>query len=1081
MSYSRLILKDRPDIVWPLDRIDDTSSSSNPINFITRSASSYSASINTSVSNVLEIPILFSGGPALRLSSTSTAGLSIPLLGRFSEIYSNKEYSLEFWMKADKVPSSEIVLGKKRNFDNVGLFLKENYLMYRYGNSSSYIECSYGLADLSSPTHVVMNYSRFGIELIINGVSNSVNNSSNIKLEYDASHTTNDFFDFYGHPSCNIVFDCIAIYPYQIKEIEAKKHYMYGIGKDFDSSIIFSMGGDFYNFSNNSTRKSFFAYWDFPEEWQLARYNNLIHMDSGITTKTFADPEFYSYDNNITTTDNKIRFYKTSTGANTYGTYIDINNISEIVDTDTLAFFAKVKLDGTPPELGGSQTIISYSKDPLKELINFNLKNVNNSYRIYVDDMVTSLSSSFSIQDITSSPTVYIGYGYLDKSNTFFAEEGGSLQTGSFSYLDIDGVGTDPMQEEYPPREYHSLRIGSRNNYNLSSDISTQKDIDQFNGTFIKFLTLNKDASISTYNDINNYEKYPYSLIWDSNKNKINISSYGNMNFILHGTQIADIKLTGSAIISSNKLAFGYPDIDSGGQVSIYATLYDYNDNVINAKTQLSSTNHIEWINLVDLSDRYLLIDLDINSYDTVKYRPFIKYFYMETYPFSGSYTEIQDDGGKNIKLYSNSDGLIKLPEISKTPTIVMNKDSGISLYRSIADMSFSPIEKPLNINSRPDVGLWLEARSINGFNILSGNDTTVVSSWKDLSTNNITSTVTPVSASPEYRIQSLNLLRNNHSNGSEDGTTDGIIAVNSTVSSDILGAVSGDRSFKITPDTVSNNSYISINVASAIYPNQQYTLVADITINKSQESTDLHARSRAIGILETPLKGTYSTNAINQIGTQSLSVTFTTQSNMTNAFVMLYNGSASSSDVIYYDNIGLYSGSSVSGSPIRWYYPHEHYNDREIVRFSSSITINEAFTASQGLTLYMVARSFGDGGLIGGDTASAPSLYVDSGSFTMSAGQIIVGPSNNNDYNLVVGVFNGISSSFFINGLGYSGNAGTGSYSPNELKLGRSIVGVSSSYFLNGGIASLVIFKSAHSKSTIDLISEYMRDEFNV
>ena len=95
MSYSQLILKDYADIVWPLDDITPTASSSAPISFFYPDSLSYSASVNVSNTDIQNVPMIYGGGSLLQFTA-SGVGLSIPALGRFSDLYRDKSSVLSF-------------------------------------------------------------------------------------------------------------------------------------------------------------------------------------------------------------------------------------------------------------------------------------------------------------------------------------------------------------------------------------------------------------------------------------------------------------------------------------------------------------------------------------------------------------------------------------------------------------------------------------------------------------------------------------------------------------------------------------------------------------------------------------------------------------------------------------------------------------------------------------------------------------------------------------------------------------------------------------------------------------------------
>lgn len=1085
MSYSRLILKDYPDIVWPLDNISSSSTTSNAINFFTSSKSDYAASINTGASKVVNIPIVHGGGTALIMTSSSAAGLKIPLLGRFSERYATRESSMSFWLRCDSVPANEITIAKKRNFNNIGIFLKENYITFRYG-TSSYVQVIGTIFDNEYPNHVVINTSTSGIEMIVNGVSYS-SELSGVSLPQDLSHSSNDYMDFYGSEKFDIIIDCPAIFSYRIDTPTAKRHFIYGLGSSIDESIFFNLGGDFYNLSTSDTRKSYSSEWNYPDDWRLIRYDNLVNnIDDGITSRQFSSPILYSYDNLITKSSNSIRL--SSSAGNTLGSYITIQDLQEIFeDNNQVNFYVKIRLDGELPKSGNRQTIFSYGNSKFNEGLVTSLYNNSGSYSFMMESLDQYYMASISIPTVSSSPTIIVGYKYDGVSTLYMSMSGSLTSTASFQYYSGSSYSVDPMTERFPVTSLGEIRIGSRMLFDSTTGPTYTSSVNQFYGSFIRFMAATASIDTSSYSSIDSYQRYPYSFTHSTSENRFMVRSFGNANFIIHGGSIADEDISGSARISSNRIEFGYPDVLSGSQVKIYLTVYDYSNNIINAKTQLSRVNHIEYINSVDLSNRYLMFDIDIDAVDTFYRPPSVKSFIMETYPYTGSYTKIYDDGGDAIKIYSASNSRLLLPEINNTPTVLVGKNSGIRIYRNLVDFEFSPAEKSFIMPSAGSMSLWLDARYINGLYRTQPDDLTITSSWKDISSSSVPTTSNS-SSWPQYRVQSLNLLQLSHSLGGDTASTRNVSGSNVSFSTSLDVSQSEDSSFKLVPNGTSNNSFISLGSMSTaslnegILPNSTYTIVGTAILLSKQQSASLNTNSRRIVISSSGASDYMSSQAPNEIGANTVSATFTTSSALVGNSIRLYNGSSSSADIVYWDNIALYSGSTVSGSPVQWYAPFEHYNDRNTIRFyTSSAFMTASMSIKQPMTVYMVARSFGNGAFIGGQTASAPSIYVESGSVTMSSGSKIYGSINNNDFNIIVAVFNNNSSSLFVGNSVYTGNAGTGSYTSAGMTIGRAITGSSASSYLNGDISMIAVYNSAHSKSLIDTISTTIKDEFNV
>jgi hypothetical protein len=131
-------------------------------------------------------------------------------------------------------------------------------------------------------------------------------------------------------------------------------------------------------------------------------------------------------------------------------------------------------------------------------------------------------------------------------------------------------------------------------------------------------------------------------------------------------------------------------------------------------------------------------------------------------------------------------------------------------------------------------------------------------------------------------------------------------------------------------------------------------------------------------------------------------------------------------------------------------------------------------------MTVYVVGRAFDSNNTIVGHSASAPAIYTENNTFRMAAGQVLVGASINNNFNILVGVFNNNSSSFFVNSSVVSGNAGTGSYS-SAMRIGYRQDPSGTSRFLNGDVSGVLVFNTAHTKTEIDRITDWMKDAYNI
>lgn len=1078
MSYSKLILRDSAEIVWPLDDVTESSSISKSINFFTNNPASYSASININNTNLFYTPIIFGGGTLLSFTS-SAIGLSIPAINRFSELYNNKSSVISFWFQTDILPTIESPVFKKRGSDNIGLFIKNNYLIFKCGTSASYNEISADIVDVKDPHHVILSRSKNGLTMILDGISYTTSNITTIELEKDNNHLSNDYLDFYGPiggGSWNI--DSIALYQNTIDPNIAKRHYVYGLGKNISDKFFYSRGGNLYNFSTIYTEKLYDINWDYPEEWKL---NNLVDLNNdinGIGPLKFSEPTIYSYDNYLDTNNNKYKF--SSSTNNTQASYIQIDSFVNKINELSHPFLVKFKLDGPLPSKYLSQRLISIGRLADEEIIKFDLYNDNDNYQIKISAINTSASISFNINNISSSPSFYIGMKFDEESVFIFSESGSAIQTKKFNYLSASGFGLDPLVGNIPFPSNTLIRLGSSLNYDETSYNSNVYGVNQFLGSFQRFLVTQPEFSTSAnFSYIENYNKSKYEFSYKTDIKRFKIKTYGYGNFNIHSVQFSEFIDDNEQKIGSNQIQIGYPDIQSSSNVLFYVSLISYSGSVISGPTLLSQNNYLNYLNNINLLETYLKFDFEINSDDAFYYPPRIKYFKMQTFKSSNNKTILKDDAGPSVTLHPSSSSAIYLPEIKYTPTIFLTSNSGIKLYKNYIDFTENIIPKPLDPQTISGLILWLDSRFINGFNKTNPSDDSRVLFWKDLSENNNSAYQSISASAPVYRAQSLNLLRMNQLDGGELDQTEFINPINSSILTSIDGAVSGLRGIEITPNQTSIDSYIdvSFNTASiTVFPNQSYSIVGSIKLLKPQTASALHSNARKIIVYTTDgiteILSASSVSASNTAGVYSLSAIFTTSSAITGARLRFYNGSYDNSDKIYWDNLGLYpisSGSALTS----WVQPLTTF-DRPTIKFDGIRTfLQSSASVSQPYSLYMVGRIFGDGTFI--NSTASSSFYNMSGSYYLNNGTAAQMLPSDNEFNVYSIIVDSGSARLYVNGEISSNKISVGSQSLSNLLIG------SGNKMLAGDISSILLFSGKHNYITRTSIENWLDESFNL
>lgn len=1082
MSYSRIILRDAADIVWPLDDINSSSSISQPINFFNQNPYSYSASINILNTDLIDNPMIYGGGTLLSFTASSV-GMSIPALGRFSELYENKPSSMSLWFQSSFSSSEEVPIWKKRGYDNIGLFIKNNYLIFKYGTTDSYVQVQGDIEDLGEPNHIVLGRSPNGLSMIINGNTFTSSNNLRIKLDKDSSHEDNDFIDFYGPLNNDWRIDSPAIYPNLISESIAKKHYVYGLGKSVGDSLFYSRGGTLYNFSTISTEKIFDISWRYPKEWINLKLTDLVHKDDGIKPLSFSLPTLYTNDNNIVTINNNIKFSSTE---NTNASYIQVRDLYEKMLNGNNPVFVKFKLDGDLPSDYTFQRLITYGILPDKEVLTFDLYNNNGTYQINIKEYDTSASTYFTIQNISSSPDIYVGMKFNGQSEFYFSQTGSAIYTASFSYTDGNGFGIDPLTPYFPPNNDYIIRIGSRFNYNSSNFTINTPNNYQFFGTFNNIFVTQPDFSASAnFEYLDQYKKYRFFSDYLSNEKRFRVKSYGSGTFNLHGIDLGYFIDDTNYKVGSNFVEWGYPDITSGSQVYLYATLLEYSGSVSYPQTQLSQLNYLSFINNTNMFSKYLKFDLEIYADDSAVYPPKIKYFNMQTYKSINNNTELKDESGEKYVIYPNSSSYVYLPEAKQTPTIFMKDSSGIKINQNLTEFSENIIPKPLDPRTIEGIKLWLDSRFINGLEYESPQDDSRVILWKDLS-GNLNDAEQSISASaPVFRVQSLNLLRNNQLNGSEDSDLSFITGYSASVNSSPNGVINGLRSLEIIPDGTSIDSYIDISTNTAsitVFPNQSYTVVGTVTLDKPQTASALSDYSRRIvvytsdGVSE--LLSASSFYVDNITGSYSVSATFTTSSSTQYAEIRLYNGSFDSNDPVYWDNLGLYSVSDITGLREEWVQVLTE-NDHPTIKFDGHSTfMTTAASANQPYTIYVVGRAFNDGVFVG-YSASGASIFSYDGYYYVDSGTSASQISATNEFNIYSITFNSGSAKLFLNGLPYYKVESGHDSIIDGLLLGKgNVLGVNS---LSGDISAVLLYEGNHDYLVRSNIEAWLDESFNL
>jgi hypothetical protein len=695
MSYSDLIQRDNPAIVWSLD---DTDNTVRPDSFMYRTyANSSTKTYYTGTySNVVKtgLPLIYGGKQSIKI--TDNAGyVRVPSLDKMSLKDSRNYSSLEFWVKLNSSSNTEQVLVNKGPSYKTEIYIKDDYISFRLGKSTKYYEVSVPIDTINKPIHVVANYSKEAITLIVNGISKtkSISDPDSLFPAYDPS----DEYFYFGRPTgiTQVEYDCISLYSYSLPREKALKHFIYGVGYSLPSEIVNSNGGVFYNFSMDG-HKEINKYDMGPgTAWSITEANNCLIQNGLLTIKNKQEPKTYFAENasildtQLFTSSNRYTFVS--------GSYLEIENINSIIP-DSVGGWAGKFDDGTYSS--NKKVLLTIGSKSSQNYIEFYTITESSTNKINVDinGTITTLKTGHSL-----STSFYVGY-YKDLggvSNAFFLTTGSQVITP----LDIPEI----------PSAY--ARFGSDNIWFEGSDITKidESDIGLSDSNLLRIVGIHKDNEL-LYDSISEIEsgsfKNYYTAIPNRSERRFKIKSYAQATIDID-QQLLCPPL--SEVTGACRIEIGNPSGSNSVGVSLYEKKYsngietlsveryenDYINRVITSGTWLnkkvtqtenSETNPVDALSFVftfktdDLSDR----------------PPYLNYFRIASYALNDDPNDTNDyvlnnssPGGNPAKIYLKS-GECNIPDLIEMPFFYNGYKSGLKLKTSYAKINhnFTSVQK---------------------------------------------------------------------------------------------------------------------------------------------------------------------------------------------------------------------------------------------------------------------------------------------------------------------------------------------------------------------------------------------------
>lgn len=409
----------------------------------------YLTSSNSLFAKNASLPMVYGTANVTVLSPNNNApSLIVPGYGFLGEYGRYKEYTLEAWLKiSSETVTPKRILGPISSID--GLYVDGPFIALQIGNSYK----SHYISEWDRPMLVHIRVSEKTASLLIN--SEEV-----LSIDIDADHEyptkivdgkNHDWIGIYSYSDVSpIELDCIAIYPYLVSKIVAKRRWVYGQAVEVPENINRSYSGtsavidyQFSKYANN------YIYPDYGK-WDQGIVDNLVSQNGQLSLPAYGVPQSF-FDNktsaewedalqSIQNEDNNfISLRPNSSWSNTNG-YLYLNNLDLLYgDTKAIYVIFKQKVSDQSPktlvkivdELTSSYFEIRLAEDSIEYILKYEANEeliVTTQKHYYseifvagvdINKMVSkfggNLSSFFGRK---SSLSAYIG-GNKDFSKTF--------------------------------------------------------------------------------------------------------------------------------------------------------------------------------------------------------------------------------------------------------------------------------------------------------------------------------------------------------------------------------------------------------------------------------------------------------------------------------------------------------------------------------------------------------------------------------------------------------------------------------------------------------------------------------------
>lgn len=400
----------------------------------------YLLSDTTLLAKNSSIPMVYgaSNSTILHEANQTEPHMILPGKGFMNEKGKTNTLTLEAWLRINSNNASERIIGPIASED--GLYVDGPFLVLRIDDKT----CSHFVGEWFRPMLVDVIVSKSTASLMVNGESVASIDLSDSTHNYaspeDSSGKSQDWIGFYCYGNVTSVeVDCVAIYPYEVSEVLAKKRFVSGQGVVYPQDINVAYSGEsiFIDYIYSNYAKNY----EFPtiSSWQQGFFDNLDVSSKKLSSPTYQLPSVSSSGGSAYTISKLQKDLNPTHGA------ISLKEPSDWSDKNSYLYFPSLNiLQTTVSAILGifykSETDSSTNRQTLIKIVN----TLNDSYvRISLED--ETLRYSYKVMGQAE-----LTLDYSDENETVDITKGDLFSA---------GINISKISEKYPElKEFFSNR-----------------------------------------------------------------------------------------------------------------------------------------------------------------------------------------------------------------------------------------------------------------------------------------------------------------------------------------------------------------------------------------------------------------------------------------------------------------------------------------------------------------------------------------------------------------------------------------------------------------------------------------------